>query len=169
MFEQASRRSNSTSFIADFINKGSGPYSRSIVGFLPMLTAPEVIIHDIKDRDRYPEDVLELLSQLMCPFPKHLTSNEVRGRLSPFGRQMYDEALRSPIFVLEKGKDSQKGRIGRPVTDVVDSVLTSVCMEKALVDKPECKRGDHSTSIWTSMFAFLAFAIGQSAFFSYDI
>jgi hypothetical protein len=134
-----------------------------------MLTAPEVVIHNIKDRGRYPDDVLELLSQLMCPFPKYLTSNEVQERLSPFGRQMYDEALRSPIFVLEKGKDSKKGRIGRPVTDVIDTVLTSVCTEKALVDKPECQRRDHSRSIWTSTIAFLAFAIGKSAFVSYDI
>jgi hypothetical protein len=62
VFEQASRRSNSTihSYVMRILNKRSGPFSRSIVGFsffqsFLMLTAPEV---DIKDRDRYPEAVL---------------------------------------------------------------------------------------------------------------
>lgn len=134
-----------------------------------MLTAPEVIIHDIRDRDRYPEGVLEVLAQLMCPFPKILTSNDALQHLSPFGLQMYKDARRSSIFVLEKGEGSHKGRIGRPVTDVIDTVLTSVCMEQALVDKPQCKRRDHSRSIWSSIITTLGIANGQNAFILYDI
>lgn len=82
-----------------------------------MSVAPEVIIHDIKDTDYLPTDVVELFSQLSCPLPKHIEMDEVRNRLSPGTLEMYEEALLSDISFGDNVD-------GRPVTDVIDTELS---------------------------------------------
>ncbi len=128
-----------------------------------MLAAPKVIIHDIKEKEYWPKDVVDLLSQLSRPLPKHIQTDEVRNRLSPGACQVYEEALLSPILALE---DNADGWLGRPVTDVIDTVLSIVQMAKAAGSS--CNPHQQWRTSWISLITILGIAISEGVFISYD-
>jgi hypothetical protein len=127
-----------------------------------MLPAPEVVIHDIKETEYWPKDVVDLLSQLSRPLPKHIESDEVRNRLSPGVRQVYDEALLSSILALEDNADEW---LGRPVTDVIDTVLSIV---QAKAAESSCNPHQQWRTSWISLITILGIAISEDVFISYD-
>jgi hypothetical protein len=128
-----------------------------------MLPAPQVLIHDIKETEYWPKDVVDLLSQLSRPLPKHIQSDDVRNRLSPGARQVYEEALLSSILVLEGDADEW---LGRPVTDVIDTVLSIVQMAKEA--ESSCNPHQQWRTSWISLITILGIAISEDVFISYD-
>src|SRR6266568_3570547 len=86
---------------------------------------PEVLVHDFST-DRFPKHVAELLAQFSRPLPQRLASDQVRVALSPGVRKMYEEALQTPCLSFDKGNIDDHP--GRPVTDVIDTVLSCVRM-----------------------------------------
>jgi hypothetical protein len=128
-----------------------------------MLPAPQVLIHDIKETEYRPKDVVDLLSQLSRPLPKHIQSDDVRNRLSPGARQVYEEALLSSNLVLEDNADEW---LGRPVTDVIDTVLSIVQMAKAA--ESVCNPHQQWRTSWISLITILGIAISEDVFISYD-
>jgi len=128
-----------------------------------MLPAPKVIIHDITETQYWPKDVVDLLSQLSRPLPKHIESDEVRNRLSPGARQVHEEALLSSILVLEDNADEW---LGRPVTDIIDTVLSIVQMAKAA--ESSCNPHQQWRTSWISLITILGITISEDVFISYD-
>ncbi len=126
------------------------------------MAAPEVVIHDIKEPMICPQDVFEILSRLSQPLPMHLTSDEVRQVIS-CTQDMYEEALRSPFLSLDNKNDD---RPGRPVTDVLDTALSSVRMVKAASSFSNERR--QSRTSWISLLALLGIAISEDVFISYE-
>ena len=125
----------------------------------------EVVRHDITDDYAWPKDVSELFHRLSRPLPKLLASNEFKNALPFRTREILETALHSPVLVLED-EESNCGET-RPVTDVVDTVLSSVRMVRAA---SAFGRGQQQARLsWTSLITMLGIAISEKVYFSYVI
>lgn len=132
-----------------------------------MLPAPNVIFHDIEKQESIARNVTDILGQLSHPLPKLLTADDVRERLSPGALEMYDEVLRSPSLVLEES--SIQSHIGRPVTDILDTVLSCVRMVKAASSFSPTRLFQQSKSSWVSLISVLGIAISEDVFILYGL
>ena len=129
-----------------------------------MSTLSEVLVHDFA-ADSFPKCVTELLAQFSRPLPQRFASNEVKVALSPGVREIYEEVLQTPSLFLEKDDISIDSHPGRPVTDVVDTVLSCVRMVRTATTFPD---GLQQARIsWISLLSLLAFAISEDIFILY--
>ena len=128
-----------------------------------MSIALEVIRHDIKDEHAWPADVSDLFNQFSRPLPKLLASNEFQNALPLRTREILEQVFNSSVLVLEDGK-SDYGE-ARPVTDVVDTILSSVRMVRAA---SAFGRGQQQARLsWTSLITMLGIAISEKVYFAY--
>jgi hypothetical protein len=123
----------------------------------------EVVHHDITDEYPWPQDVSELFHRFSRPLPRLLASNEFQKALPFRTREILETALQSPSLVLE----DEEGDWGetRPVTDVVDTILSSVRMVRAASGFG--RGGEQARLSWTSMITTLGIAISESVYFAY--
>ena len=125
---------------------------------------PEVLLHEFS-ADSFPKHVAELLAQFSRPLPQRLASNEVKVALSPGVQELYEEALQTPSLSLEKGNVGIDSHTGRPVTDVVDTVLSCVRMVRTATTFSD---GLQQARIsWISLLSLLGFAISEDIFILY--
>ena len=123
---------------------------------------PEVLVHDFS-AGSFPKDVAELLAQLSRPLPQIFVSNEVKVALSPGVREIYEEALRTPGLSLEK--DNVDSHQGRPVTDVIDTVLSCARMVRTATTFSDGLQ--QARRSWISLLSLLGFAISEDIFILY--
>ena len=128
-----------------------------------MSTTLEVVRHDITDEYLWPSDVFELFRQFSQPLPKLLASDAFQTVLPLRTLEMLAEALKSPALVLEDRKGDREG--ARPVTDVVDTILSSVWKVRAA---SAFGRGEgQARSSWTSLITMLGITISKNVYIAY--
>ena len=126
-----------------------------------MCAAISVVRHDISEQYPWPQRVADVFHQLSRPLPKHLASDVFQTSLPPATRGMLQDALQSPVLALEDVQDVHN-EDGRPVIDVVDSVLTSVRMVKKASSFG--RRQQQARISWTSLIAFLGMTVSEDVF-----
>ena len=128
-----------------------------------MSIALEVVRHDITDEYPWPQDVAELFRSYSRPLPKLLASNEFQTVLPPRTREILETALQSPVVALEDEENEILEAI--LVTDVVDTILSSVRMVRAA---SAFGRGPEQARFsWTTLITTLGIAISDSVYFAY--
>ena len=135
--------------------------NRSCILTVLMCAAVSVVRHDLGEEYPWPQHVADILHQLSRPLPKHLASDVFQTPLPPATRTMLQIALQSPMVALEDPQDVYNEN-GRPVTDVVDSVLSSVRMVKA-ASSFEMRQKQARLS-WTSLIGFLGMTMSEDVF-----
>ena len=121
----------------------------------------EVVRHDITDEYTWPQDVSELFRRLSRPLPKLLACNEFQAALPLHTRGMLETALQS----LELEDETSDSGEARPVTDVVDTILSSVRMVRAA---SRFGNGQQQARLsWTSLITMIGMAIPDNIYFSY--
>jgi hypothetical protein len=130
-----------------------------------MSVALQVVRHNFTDEYAWPQDVAELSCRFSRPLPKLLASNEFQMVLPLRTREMLDMALQSPVVVLE----DEKGEIEetRPVTDVIDTILSSVRMVRAASAFGSGTGHEQARLSWTTLITMLGIAISDSVYFAY--
>jgi len=83
--------------------------------------------------------------------------------LSPGVREIYEEALRTPGLSLEK--DNIDSHQGRPVTDVIDTVLSCARMVRTATTFSDGIQ--QARRSWISLLSLLGFAISEDIFILY--
>jgi hypothetical protein len=123
---------------------------------MPILAAH--IPHDIKAHTDWPEQFSEISHQLFRPFPQSVSSNahDCRRFLSLGSWESYEEALASSLFAV-KDEDTQ----GRPVADVIDSVLSCVMMVKVATSVCASRGHKQARLSWISLLTQLGIAISD--------
>ena len=86
-----------------------------------------LIRHDLSENYLRPRHVTDIFHQLLRPLLKDLALDVFQTPLLPATRRILQEAQQSPMVAVEDVQDVYNEG-GRPVTDVVDSVLPSVQM-----------------------------------------
>ena len=132
-----------------------------------MLLAPNVVIHSIEDQELCTHNVFKLLVQLSRSLPKHLASDEVRESLSPGAQDMLEEVIRSPVLVLEESDTNTQKE--RPVTEVVDTVLSCVRMVKAASSFSSSRHCQQARASWRSLITTLGIAILEDVLILYGL
>ena len=123
----------------------------------------EVVRHDISDEYAWPKDVSELFHRFSRPLPKHLASNELQTILPPRTQEILETALQSSALVLEDEESDREE--ARPVSDVIDTILTSVRMVRAA---SAFGRGQEQARLsWTTLITMLGIAISENVYFAY--
>ena len=120
----------------------------------------EVVRHDNTDEYTWPQDVSELFRRLSRPLPKLLACNEFQTPLPLHTRGMLKTALQS----LELDETNDFGE-ARPVTDVVDTILSSVRMVRAASGFGSGQQ--QARLSWTSLITMIGMAIPDNIYFSY--
>ena len=126
-----------------------------------MCAAISVVRHDLSEEHLWPQCVADIFHQLSRPLPKDLASDGFQTALPPATRRMLQVALQSPMVVLEDAQDVYN-KDGRSVTDVVDSVLSSVRMVQAA--KYFGKRQQQVRLSWTSLIRLLGMTVSEDVF-----
>src|SRR6202166_907553 len=123
-----------------------------------MSIALEVVRHDVTDEYAWPLEVSELFRRFSGPLPKHLARNDFQNLLPLRTREILSEALQSPVLVLEDEESET-----RPVTDIIDTVLSSVRKVRAA---SAFRRGqEEARRSWISLITMLGFATSQNVYF----
>src|SRR5258708_27108669 len=126
---------------------------------MSILTTP--ILHHIKDPTDWPEHISQISHQFFRPFPKSVASQaqERRDFLSFGSWGSYQEALRSPLFSVRDEDTTERPTI--TVTDVIDTILSSVMMVK--VASTVCPRRGHKQArlSWISLLTQLGIGISE--------
>ena len=128
------------------------------VGMCPAIS---VVRHDISEQFSWPQHVADIFRQLSRPLPKHLASDVFQTSLPLATREILQDALQSPTLALEDIQDVHN-EDGRPVVDVIDSVLTAVRMVKAASSFG--RRRQQARISWTSLIAFLGITVPEDVF-----
>jgi len=122
----------------------------------------QVVRHNISDEYPWPQDVSDLFRRFSRPLPERLMSNEFQNELPPRTREMLQEALHSPGLVLENENEK-----ARPVTDVIETVLSSVRIVRAA---SAFGRGEEQARFsWTSLITILGITISENVYLAYGI
>jgi hypothetical protein len=123
----------------------------------------EVVRHDVTDECAWPQDVSDIFHHFSRPLPKLLASNEFQLALPLRTREMLETALQSPALMLED--EESFFWEGRPVTDAVDTILSSVRMVKAA---SSFGRGREQARLsWTTLIMMLGITISENVYFMY--
>ena len=123
----------------------------------------EVVRHDITDEYAWPQDVSELFRRLSQPLPKLLACNKFQTALPLRTREMLETALQSLDAMLED--EIRDYGEARSVTDVVDTILSSVRMVRTA---SAFGSGQQQARLsWTSLITMLGIAIPDNIYFSY--
>lgn len=120
-----------------------------------------VVRHDISEQYLWPQHVADIFHQLSRPLPKHLASDVFQTPLPPATRRILQDALQSPMVALEDVQDVYNEH-GRPVTDVVDSLMTSVRMVQAASSFG--RQQQQARTSWKSLIAFFGMAMSEDVF-----
>ena len=126
-----------------------------------MCAAIRVVRHDLSEEYLWPQHVANIFDQLSRPLPKYLASDVFQTALPSSTREMLQVALQSPTVALEDAQDAYN-EDGRPVTDVVDSVLSSVRMVKAASSFG--RRQKQARLSWTSLIGLLGITMSEDVF-----
>ncbi len=86
--------------------------------------------------------------------------------LSPGAQEMLEEVMRSPVLLKESDTNTQKER---PVTEVVDTVLSCVRMVKAASSFSSSRHCQQARASWRSLIAALGIAILEDVLILYAL
>ena len=120
-----------------------------------------LVRHDLSEEYLWPRHVIDIFHQLSRPLPKDLASDVFQAPLPPATRRILQEALQSHMVALEDAQDVYNEG-GRPVTDVVDSVLSSVRMVQAASSSG--RRQQQARFSWKSLIGFLGMTVSDDLF-----
>src|SRR5260221_4388885 len=127
------------------------------------LMSVEVVHHSITDEYAWPQGVSDLFHRFSRPLPKLLASDEFQTDLPLHARELLLTALESPALVLE-----DEERDARTVTDVIDTILSSVRVVRA-ASAFGIERGHEQARLsWTALITMLGIAISENVYFAYD-
>ena len=129
---------------------------------MKLFSSIRLVRHDLSEEYLWPRHVTDIFHQLSRPLPKDLASDVFQAPLPPATRRILQEALQSPPWVALEDAQDVYNEGGRPVTDVVDSVLSSVRMVQAASSFG--RRQQQARVSWKSLIAFLGMTVSDDVF-----